>query len=91
MAENKPVIDDAHEKIWKRVCTPQELNFLANSQNPELDFAMLWTQKESYLKYTGEGLSVPLQTLKIPPCVKQITCSPQAGYILTVTYTDHDY
>lgn len=48
------------EEVAKEVFNDKELNYVNNS--PRL-FAELWTKKESYLKYTGEGLTANLKPL----------------------------
>ena len=51
------------ERVVKRCCTSQEQERLyAASKRDEL-FFRYWTQKESYSKYTGEGLSAELSKL----------------------------
>lgn len=51
------------ESVVKRCCTKEEQEQLAvASQRDEL-FYRYWTQKESYIKYTGEGLSAELSKL----------------------------
>lgn len=45
-----------HSSVAKQVCCPAELRILERSAAPEIDFAKLWTRKESYGKYTGQGI-----------------------------------
>ena len=58
-------------KLVKRICTQEELGFVyACSQSTEdtetiKRFFMVWTAKEAYLKYTGEGLSGGLQQISV--------------------------
>ncbi len=46
-----------YQSVMKRVCTKNELEFLAQAENPADDFAKLWTLKESYVKCIGSGIS----------------------------------
>lgn len=41
---------------WRRVCSPTELLALQQSASPEQLFARFWSLKESYVKYTGQGI-----------------------------------
>ena len=47
---------DFNERLIKRVCDESEINQIMRSPNPAFTFIKFWTLKESYLKYTGEGL-----------------------------------
>lgn len=42
--------------LWGRVCSPGERLALAAAEDPGTLFARFWSLKESYSKYTGEGL-----------------------------------
>lgn len=47
-----------------RICTPEELVFTApGGRFDSLRFLQLWTAKEAWVKYTGEGLGVDFRTL----------------------------
>ena len=47
-----------------RICTPEELVFTApGGRFDPLRFLQLWTAKEAWVKYTGEGLGVDFRTL----------------------------
>ena len=49
-------------RIAEAYFSSQELQFLQNSPDPDSAFFMVWTAKEAYLKMTGEGLTVPLNS-----------------------------
>jgi 4'-phosphopantetheinyl transferase len=46
-------------RIAERILTPQELKLWQSARSGEA-LVRLWTQKESYIKYTGEGLACDL-------------------------------
>lgn len=49
--------------LCRRCCSPEEMDSVLGSRNPALAFCTLWTRKEAFLKYTGEGLTDRLQGL----------------------------
>lgn len=53
IAKNKKI---NYWSIAKRFFSTQENLVLSLSQQPEIDFLMLWTRKESYLKAMGTGI-----------------------------------
>lgn len=66
-----------------RYFSPSEQAYLAaNDHSPEI-FYLIWTKKESYVKYRGEGLSIPLPSFSVPPGYDTARCSEgacQASY-----------
>ncbi len=52
-----------HLSVTKQVCSEQELAYLQTAQAPQVEFAKLWTRKESYGKYTGQGIVYPMKEL----------------------------
>ncbi|MCQ2417083.1 MAG: 4'-phosphopantetheinyl transferase superfamily protein [Oscillospiraceae bacterium] len=51
------------EKLIQRVCSEEEQTYISASENKNLAFSRLWTLKEAYAKYTGEGIGIPFSTL----------------------------
>lgn len=51
------IVEGKYEPVAKRVLTPSELSLVKHSSEPGKEFTRLWTLKESYIKYTGEGIS----------------------------------
>ncbi len=52
-------------KIARRYFTAQEQKFISEADDKDLAFCRLWTLKESYLKATGTGLTVALDSFSI--------------------------
>ena len=63
-------VTDAHFEIMKRVFSLREREYILKPQDVadrNRRFFRLWTMKESYLKMTGEGLSVSPRSIEIIP------------------------
>ena len=61
------------ERIAKRFLHPSEWEWL--SQNDYRDFCRLWAYKESYLKYTGEGIVGGLDSFSLTDLIRQVDAS----------------
>lgn len=65
-----------HERIAARFYTDAERAFIDTSDDRELSFYTVWTRKEAYLKYTGEGITRPLtevDTVRLPDDVSVVS------------------
>lgn len=51
--------------LAKRVCTPEELAYINADGFDSARFLAVWTAKEAYCKYTGEGISADLRQLSV--------------------------
>lgn len=49
------------DKTARRICTQEELDYLAASKDRDLAFTALWTLKESQMKLFGEGFHYGFQ------------------------------
>lgn len=49
------------EKVAKRVCSDEEMEYICHSDSKDKAFTKLWTLKEAYIKAIGTGLSFPLK------------------------------
>ena len=56
-ADIQRIMEKDYEPVAKRVLKPKELLLCTHSPEPQKEFTRLWTLKESYIKYTGEGIS----------------------------------
>lgn len=57
-------------------------------------FFEVWTGKESYLKYTGEGLRRDMRSFSMfrtEPPVRLLSCLPHGGYSLCLCAADREY
>lgn len=80
------VIDDKHpvgcdieclsrhikEELISYCCNDIEKEEILHSTSPQTSFIQLWTRKESFLKYTGDGLNNNLKELFSAPLAQQI-------------------
>lgn len=64
-------------RIERRVLSENELNLLNESENREEEFFRLWTLKEAYSKYTGQGLSIGFSSLDF----SQVICGEKEVYL----------
>ena len=48
------------EATARKICCPAEAALLAESTDKARIFAKIWAMKESYVKMTGDGITVPL-------------------------------
>ena len=48
--------------LMRRVCTEQELRYVGEDSGR---FLQLWTAKEAYLKFTGEGIAYDLRSVEV--------------------------
>ena len=51
-------------RLLRRILTKQELLQLEQSEKKESFFCRLWSQKESYVKWSGQGITRELDTLE---------------------------
>lgn len=86
--DSQPVGVDAEEvhqdgqRISRRFFAPEETAYLSAlpPEQRQIAFARLWTRKESYIKYTGEGLSKGLPSFRVPSGNGWKTDRPEACY-----------
>lgn len=52
-------------KVAERFFSPYELEMIRKSHDKDACFTMFWCIKEAFLKYTGTGLTAPLQSFTV--------------------------
>ena len=52
-------------KVAERFFSPHELEMIQKSHDKDTTFTMFWCIKESFLKYTGTGLTSPLNSFTV--------------------------
>lgn len=57
-------IKDYRPKVAKRCCTKEELTYI-EERDSSTRFTEVWTLKESYAKFTGEGMAEDFRTIDI--------------------------
>lgn len=71
------------ERLAKRCLTQEEWEEFEKTEEKERLFCRFWTKKESYLKYTGEGIRKELRTLRYEDVHFQ-EMNFQEGYVVTI-------
>ena len=88
-------VSDAHFEIMKRVFSPREREYVLEPQDAagrNRRFFRLWTMKESYLKMTGEGLSLSPRNIEIIPATNTVLRGASAVrcVLLNKEYGDYE-
>lgn len=73
------------EALSERFFTDREYTQIKAAPDPLDEFIRIWTKKESYVKYTGEGLSRPLDSFDVKDIENIQTTYKIANTYLTVT------
>lgn len=63
--------------VARRIMSQTEYEYFEKSRDKLEAFFNVWTLKESYLKFTGQGISVPLKEITVLPSENGITTNTQ--------------
>ncbi len=74
------------ENVTKRCFTKEEQDYIGSDAQK---FAKLWTRKEAVLKWTGEGISVPLNSFSVFPLDEKTAISEKKLWIDTLYIGDY--
>lgn len=61
------VITPFHPSLAKRCFTQSERTWLSAADHSDAAFTELWCRKESFLKATGEGIRLPMNSFSVSP------------------------
>lgn len=82
------------EGNWKRaaqrILSPKEWEVYEKNGYDSRCFFEFWTKKESYLKYTGEGIRRELREVEYPG-VTFVNLEPEEKYLLTICFENRSY
>ena len=93
---DRPVGIDVEEaqfdpEFARAVLSPQELERVLDSDSPQMEFAVLWTLKESFLKMTGEGVKDDMkEVLRGAVADFRTERYPEGGYAISVAMLHSD-
>lgn len=79
------VCERDYKELSERFFTKREHEMIMNSHDPLDTFICVWTKKESYVKYTGTGLSTPLDSFDVADIEDMQSTYKIGNSYLTVT------
>ena len=85
-------ISGAPLEVAEHYFCPGELAYIKNAKNKDKVFFTLWTLKESYMKMTGRGMSLSLDSFEIVPRAGGFTIgNPPENHCFFKTVEFEDY
>ena len=81
-----------------KCCTKDEQAWIQSQPDKEMAFVRLWTAKESYVKWSGEGITFPLKNIAVHRRENGIASYPKKdgialyreGILQPVNFAEHD-
>ncbi len=96
-------IDIEHRRTLKqslldKCCIEDEQAWIKGQPDKEMAFVRLWTAKESYVKWSGEGITFPLENIAVQRKEDDIASYPKKdgialyreGILQPVSFTEYD-
>ena len=74
-------------EVCRQCFNEQEIADILASEHPAIQFTVLWTKKEAFLKLTGKGLTDDLPSLFLSPETEHITFQTHAAADNAYVYT----
>ncbi|MBO6165866.1 MAG: 4'-phosphopantetheinyl transferase superfamily protein [Eubacterium sp.] len=68
-------IEEKHDtefRVTKRMFSEPDKERVFSSEDPDTEFRQIWTEKEAYLKCTGEGISIPMKSFFTDPESREV-------------------
>lgn len=85
-------IIDAPIEIAEHYFNQSEIEYIKSESDKNKAFFTLWTLKESYMKMTGMGMSLPLDSFEIIKTEKEFVLGrsqEKHGFFKTIEFDDH--
>ncbi|MBR1939893.1 MAG: 4'-phosphopantetheinyl transferase superfamily protein [Bacteroidaceae bacterium] len=73
------------EELAAYVLSEADLQEVMQAERPDVEFIKRWTQKEAFLKLTGQGISNEMKHLDMSGTESRTEVNLQGGYVWTVT------
>ncbi len=74
------------DSIIKRFFSTSEKEWMEDAKNRQAAFCQIWTARESYVKYTGEGISLDFQRYEVKIASSEGEAPPIQGDLADVPY-----
>lgn len=74
------------EELAAYVLNEDDLQEVRQAERPDVEFIKRWTQKEAFLKLTGQGISNAMKDLDLSGTWSHTEVCPEDGYVWTVCY-----
>lgn len=86
------------QSLLDKCCTKDEQAWIQSQPDKEMAFVRLWTAKESYVKWSGEGITFPLKNIAVHRRENGIASYPKKdgialyreGILQPVNFAEHD-
>ncbi|MBQ1328631.1 MAG: 4'-phosphopantetheinyl transferase superfamily protein [Eubacterium sp.] len=85
--------DDRNFAVTRRLFTDKERSLVCNALEDEkqIEFRKIWTMKEAYLKLSGTGISIPLNSFEVAPERCKVQNGNENIYLINETSHKEEY